>query len=103
MGTIALAIDPTQESDWKMILRACGATVKTLSDAEKGKGIIQVDCCLFASTSLPPRVTSKPAYVSKLMQYIGDGVPRLDLAWAHQSIIQRKCLPLDGDPRYSVS
>ena len=25
------------------------------------------------------------------------------LAWAHQSIIQRKRLPLGGDPRYSVS
>eukprot|EP00585_Thalassiosira_rotula_P018848 CAMPEP_0196206450 /NCGR_PEP_ID=MMETSP0912-20130531/7821_1 /TAXON_ID=49265 /ORGANISM="Thalassiosira rotula, Strain GSO102" /LENGTH=294 /DNA_ID=CAMNT_0041480999 /DNA_START=216 /DNA_END=1100 /DNA_ORIENTATION=+ len=101
--TIALALDQKQDTDWKMILRACGATVKTLSDVQKGKGKINVDCCLFASTSLPPHVISTPAYVSKLMQYINDDVPLLDLAWAHQSIIQRKCLPLVGENRYSVS
>mmetsp|Transcript_16550 Transcript_16550/g.35758 ORF Transcript_16550/g.35758 Transcript_16550/m.35758 type:complete len:2289 (+) Transcript_16550:224-7090(+) len=101
--TIALAIDQTQESDWKMILVACGATVKTLSDIQKGKGKITVDCCLFASTSLPPHVVSRPVYVSKMMQFIGNDVPLVDLAWAHQSIIQRKRLPLVEDARYSVS
>jgi len=101
--TIALAIDPTHDIDWKLILKACGATVKTLSDIQKGKGNLTVDCCLVASTSLPPHVISRPPYVSKIMQLIGDNVPLLDLAWAHQSIIQRKCLPMVGDDRYSVS
>lgn len=101
--TIALAIEQKQERDWKMILVACGATVKTLSDIQKGKGTITVDCCLFASTSLPPHVVSKPVYVSKMMKFISDDAPLLDLAWAHQSIIQRKCLPLVGNARYSVS
>ena len=87
----------------KRILIACGATVKTLSDVQKGRGKIDVDCCLFASTSLPPHVVSMPASVSSFIQHIADDVPRLDLVWAHQSIIQRKCLPLDGDDRYSVS
>lgn len=88
-----------------MVLTACGATVKTLSDIQKGMGRIDVDCCLFASTSLPPHVVSTPVYVSQLMQVIGDDVPLLDLAWAHQSIIQRRRLPLvdDDDDRYSVT
>ncbi len=37
------------------------------------------------------------------MKYIDHQVPRLDLAWAHQCIIQRRRLPLRGEPRYSVS
>ena len=90
-----------------MILTACGATVKTLTDIQKGKGKIDVDCCLLMSTTLPPHVVSTPLDVSQLMQVIGEDVPLLDLAWAHQSIIQRKCLPLEGDDdddyRYSVS
>jgi hypothetical protein len=47
-------------------------------------------------------VISVPAYVSKLRQRIDDDVPLLDLAWAHQSIIQRKRLPF-GDSRYVIS
>ena len=108
----------------KMILRACGASVKTLSDVQKGKGRVKVDCCLFASTSLPPHVISLPACVSKMLQFIAGDTPLLEwvnicscfalfscqdhslsfvsLAWAHQSIIQRKCLPLDGDARFSI-
>lgn len=101
--TIALAIDQEQQTEWKMILTACGAMVKTVSDIQKGKGRIAVDCCLFASTALPPHVVSEPTYVSKLMKFIGDDVPLLDLAWAHQSIIQRKCVSINGDGRYSVS
>lgn len=85
-----------------MILTACGAEVKTLSDV-KGRGSIDVDCCLFASTSLPPHVVSMPVYVSQFMKFIDNDVPLLDLAWAHQSIIQRKRLPLEDGARYSVS
>ena len=102
--TIALAIEKEQEHDWKMILMACGAKVKTLEDIQKGRGKIDVECCLFSATSLPPHVISTPPYVSQLMQVIeDDSIPLLDLAWAHQSIIQRKRLPLLGDDRYSVS
>lgn len=86
-----------------MILTACGATVKTLADAQRNNGCLDVDCCLFASTTLPPHVVSMPIHVSKLMQCIRDDVPLLDLAWAHQSIIQRKRLPLFGDSRFAVS
>ena len=102
--TIDLAIEKEQEHDWKMILMACGAKVKTLEDIQKGRGKIDVECCLFSATSLPPHVISTPPYVSQLMQVIeDDSIPLLDLAWAHQSIIQRKRLPLLGDDRYSVS
>ena len=128
--TVALAIpDQSQENDWyvcvvcflvvvsyfllnqlahlpmplrKKILTILGATVKTQSDL-KGKGKVTVDCCLLASTTLPPHVVSIPQKVSKLVQSIDDDTPLLDLAWAHQSIIQRKRLPFSGDPRYSVS
>ncbi len=87
----------------KFILVACGATVKTLADIQKGKGRINVDCCLFSSTNLPPHVVSLPSHVSKMNQFINEDVPRLDVSWVHQSIIQRKRLPLTGDERYSVS
>ena len=83
-----------------MILSACGATV--LSDIPKGKGRMNVDCCLLDSTTLPPHVISVPAYVSKLRQRIDEDAPLLDLAWAHQSIIQRKRLPFK-DARYAIS
>lgn len=87
-----------------MVLLACGATVMTCSDMIKGKGRIAIDCCLFASNTLPPHVISVPEYISKLMQSITDDVPLLDLAWAHQSIIQRRRLPLNGDiSRYLIS
>ena len=85
------------------ILSACGASVKTLSDIYRGKGRLNVDCCLLASTSLPPHSVSLPDYVSKLLRCLVDDVPLLDLAWAHQSIIQRKRLPVVGDARYVVS
>lgn len=87
----------------RIILEACGATVKTLSDIQKGKGRLSVDCCLLASTSLPPHSVSMPTFVSAMMQHLADDVPYLDLAWAHQSIIQRRCLPLVGDARYAVA
>lgn len=83
-----------------MILNACGATV--LFDVPQGKGRAIVDCCLLASTTLPPHVISVPDYVTKLRQRIDDNVPLLDLAWAHQSIIQRKRLPFE-DARYVIS
>jgi hypothetical protein len=83
-----------------MILSACGAAV--ISDIPKGKGNMIVDCCLLDSTTLPPHVISVPAYVSKLRQRIDAAAPLLDLAWAHQSIIQRKRLPF-GDTRYVIS
>lgn len=85
------------------ILTVCGATVKTLSDVQKSRGTIDVDCCLFDPISLPPHVVSQPTYVSNLMKSISSTAPRLDLAWAHQSIIQRKRLPLNGDDRYNVT
>lgn len=84
----------------KMILSACGATV--LSGIPKGKGRMNVDCCLLDSTTLPPHVISVPAYVSTLRQRINEDAPLLDLAWAHQSIIQRKRLPFK-DARYAIS
>jgi len=62
----------------KMIIKACGASVKTLSDVQKGKGKVKVDCCLFASTSLPPHVVSRPACVSKMLQIIADDTPLLE-------------------------
>jgi hypothetical protein len=71
----------------------------------KVKGRITIDCCLFASNTLPPHVITVPEYVSKLMQSISNNVPLLDLAWAHQSIIQRRRLPLIGDiiSRYVIN
>ena len=84
----------------KMILTACGAKVVTRSSIQS---TISLDCCLFNSADLPPRVTSIPVDVSNVLKFIDDSLPLLDLAWAHQSIIQRKCLPLSGDVRYSVS
>ncbi|KAL3776456.1 hypothetical protein ACHAW5_006902 [Stephanodiscus triporus] len=98
--TIVLAVDEKQQADWKMILNACGATV--LFDIPQGKGRAIVDCCLLASTTLPPHVISVPDYVTKLRQRIDINVPLLDLAWAHQSIIQRKRLPFE-DARYMIS
>jgi hypothetical protein len=88
-----------------MVLSACGATVITCSDMIKVKGRITIDCCLFASNTLPPHVITVPEYVSKLMQSISNNVPLLDLAWAHQSIIQRRRLPLIGDiiSRYVIN
>lgn len=87
-----------------MVLSACGATVMTCSDMIKGKGRIAINCCLFASNTLPPHVISVPEYVSKLMQSISGDVPLLDLAWAHQSIIQRRRLPLHEDiSRYVIT
>lgn len=76
--TVALALETSQETEWRMILKACGATVKTLAEIQKGMGKISVDCCLFASTSLPPHTMSKPQYVTKLMQFIDDDVPLLE-------------------------
>lgn len=38
-----------------------------------------------------------------MVRHIPEDKPLLDLAWAHQSIIQRKRLPLKGDPRYEVT
>ncbi|KAL7553903.1 hypothetical protein ACHAWF_017471 [Thalassiosira exigua] len=103
--TIALSIDPkdkVQEKEWTLILTACGATIKTLANIHKGKGQ-RIDCCLFTSTSLPPHEVSRPIYVDKLMKLIDADVPLLDLAWAHQSIIQRKRLAMVDNPRFSVS
>ncbi|KAL3822297.1 hypothetical protein ACHAXA_005930, partial [Cyclostephanos tholiformis] len=97
--TIALAVDGKDQIAWKTILTACGAVV--LSDIPKGDKV-KIDCCLAASTELPPHVVSVPGYVSKLTQHIDNKVPLLDLAWAHQSIIQRKRLPF-GDVRYMIS
>lgn len=37
------------------------------------------------------------------MQCLVENVPLVDLAWAHQSIIQRKRLPVVGDARYAVT
>ena len=87
-----------------MILEACGATVRVLSDIRGGKGQVEVDCCLFNSASdLPPHVISLPLHVTKLVEFIDQTTtPLLDLAWAHQSIIQRRCLPLDSE-RFTVS
>jgi len=81
-----------------------GALAVTVSSSKlRGKGqITDVDCCLLSSAMLPPQATSTPINVSEMIRRIPDGVPLLDLAWAHQSIIQRKCLPLHGDPRYEV-
>ena len=64
---------------------------------------LSLDCCLFNPTTLPPHVTAMPVYISKFIQLIGNDAPLLDLSWAHQSIIQRKRLPLRGDTRYSIS
>lgn len=44
-----------------------------------------------------------PIYVSKMMQCLVENVPLVDLAWAHQSIIQRTRLPVVGDARYAVT
>lgn len=69
----------------------------------KGKGqLYDIDCCLLSASSLPPQVTSSPAEVSELLRHIPDDKPRLDFAWAHQSIIQRRRLPLGGDARYEA-
>lgn len=86
-------------------LSALGASViTTKSPALKAKGQLEnVDCCLLSSASLPPQATSVPVHVSEMMRHIPTDVPLLDLAWAHQSIIQRKQLPLVGNPRYEVS
>ena len=84
-------------------LTACGASVVALSDIRKGKSQVEVDVCLFNSVCLPPHVTSAPLEVSQLLRLISDDVPRLDLAWAHQCIVQRKRLPLSGDARYAIS
>jgi hypothetical protein len=86
-------------------LTALGATV-TLSSSPnlKGRGQLDdVDCCLLNSAMLPPQATSTPVHVSELLRHIPNDKPLLDLAWAHQSIIQRKRLPLRGDPRYEVT
>lgn len=87
-----------------MTLEACGATVRVLSDIRGGKGQVEVDCCLFnAASDLPPHVISLPLHVTKLVEFIDQkNTPLLDLAWAHQSIIQRRCLPLDSE-RFTVS
>ena len=87
-----------------MILEACGAIVRELSDIRAGKGKVQVDCCLFnAASDLPPHEISLPLHVTKLIEYIEPATsPLLDLAWAHQSIIQRRCVPMD-DERYTVN
>lgn len=77
--------------------------MKTLSEIQRGKGKVSVDCCLFASTALPPHVVSNPVYVSTALKFLANDVPLLDLAWAHQSIIQRERLPMNGDPRYAIS
>lgn len=86
-----------------MILETCGAKVETASSIARGKATLSVDCCLFDSATLPPQETSVPVVVSRLMKFIDDHVPRLDLSWAHQCIIQRRRLPLRGETRYSVS
>jgi len=101
--TIGLALG-AEEKMWKMTLEACGATVRVLSDIRGGKGQVDVDCCLFnAASDLPPHVISLPLHVTKLVEFIDQTTtPLLDLAWAHQSIIQRKCLPLDSE-RFTVS
>lgn len=86
----------------KIILSEGRANVETETSIQKTKGSVSVDCWLFNSVELPPQVISPPIYVSKVISYICDDVPLLDLAWAHQCIIQRKHLPLVGDERYSV-
>eukprot|EP00986_Skeletonema_menzelii_P021023 scaffold32958_cov131-Skeletonema_menzelii.AAC.1 len=87
-----------------MTLEACGATVRVLSDIRGGKGQVDVDCCLFnQAADLPPHVISLPMHVTKFVEFIDQtNTPLLDLAWAHQSIIQRRCLPLDNE-RFTVS
>ena len=70
----------------------------------KSKGQLHdIDCCLLSSATLPPQVISAPAHVSEMIRHIPEDKPILDLAWAHQSIIQRKRLPLKGVPRYEVT
>jgi hypothetical protein len=83
----------------KLILEACGATVRVFSDIRGGKGQVDVDCCLFNSASdLYPHVVSLPLHVTKLVEFIDQvNTPLLDLAWAHQSIIQRRCLPMNSE------
>ena len=71
-------------------------------DNIKGNGH-HIDCCLLMSTSLPPHEVSRPIYVDKLLKLVDRSVPVLDLAWAHQSIIQRKRLPMAENQRFSVS
>jgi len=100
---IALGLENGAERSWKLILETCGAKVETASSIARGKGTLSVDCCLFDSATLPPQETSVPVAVSRLMKFIDEHVPRLDLSWAHQCIIQRRRLPLRGEPRYSVS
>ena len=89
----------------KIALEALGANViESQNSSLKGSGQLHtIDCCLLSSASLPPQVTSPPSNVSALLRLIPQDRPKLDLAWAHQSIIQRKRLPLSGDPRYEVT
>lgn len=100
--TIALVIGNGPTEQWAPILRACGATVVTISDLQKSPNNFDIDCCLFNAITLPPHSISLPVHVSQAIKRVAEGVPFLDLAWAHQSIIQRKRLNYD-DPRYSVS
>ena len=100
--TIALAIENGPTEQWAPILRACGATVVTISDLQKSPNNLTLDCCLFNAITLPPHSISLPVNVSQVIKRVAKDVPFLDLAWAHQSIIQRKRLNYD-DPRYTVS
>lgn len=83
---------------------ALGASVLCYDDVKSGRGgnLDEIDCCLLSSAHLPPQATSAPPHVSEILKLVGDK-PRLDLAWAHQSIIQRRRLPLSGEPRYEVN
>ena len=78
--------------------------MKVHSDIRGGKGQVDVDCWLFnQAADLPPHEISLPMHVTKLVEFIDQvNTPLLDLAWAHQSIIQGKCLPFDSE-RFTVS
>jgi len=87
----------------QVALIALGAKVIT-TNSLRGKGQLHnVDCCLLASVMLPPQVIATPLHVSQMLKHIPDDKPLLDLAWAHQCIIQRRRLPLTGDPRYIIN
>jgi hypothetical protein len=86
-------------------LVALGASVLCYDDVKSGRGgnLDDIDCCLLSQAHLPPQVTSAPPHVSEMLRLVPGDKPRLDLAWAHQCIIQRKRLPLSGEARYEVN
>lgn len=90
---LCVALEKEDMSEqWGNILTVLGAKIVAADEAE---------AVLVDALSLPPHVTAVPSRVGQMLRVAT--VPILELSWAVQSIVQRKKLDFESDPRYRVT